>query len=37
MNFRWVNECLQSEYAKIEQLHDGAGYCLVGDDKFVML
>ena len=25
----WVNECLQSEFSKIEQLHGGAGYCLV--------
>lgn len=25
----WVNECLQSEFSKIEQLHSGEGYCLV--------
>ncbi|KAI1731122.1 calponin homology (CH) domain-containing protein [Ditylenchus destructor] len=30
----WVNDCLQSEYAKIEQLHDGAGYCLFTEALF---
>lgn len=25
----WVNDCLQAEFSKIEQLHTGAGYCLV--------
>lgn len=25
----WVNDWLQSEFSKIEQLHTGAGYCLV--------
>uniref|UniRef100_A0A0K0G361 Eb1 (inferred by orthology to a D. melanogaster protein) n=1 Tax=Strongyloides venezuelensis TaxID=75913 RepID=A0A0K0G361_STRVS len=30
----WVNDCLQSSYSKIEQLHDGAGYCLFTDLLF---
>uniref|UniRef100_A0A915DGM5 Calponin-homology (CH) domain-containing protein n=1 Tax=Ditylenchus dipsaci TaxID=166011 RepID=A0A915DGM5_9BILA len=30
----WVNDCLQSEYAKIEQLHNGAGYCLFTEFLF---
>uniref|UniRef100_A0A0N4ZTQ5 Calponin-homology (CH) domain-containing protein n=1 Tax=Parastrongyloides trichosuri TaxID=131310 RepID=A0A0N4ZTQ5_PARTI len=30
----WVNDCLQSCYGKIEQLHDGAGYCLFTDLLF---
>jgi len=25
---QWVNDCLQSQYSKIEELHTGAGYCL---------
>lgn len=25
----WVNDCLQSEFSKIEQLHTGSGYCMV--------
>lgn len=25
----WVNDCLQAHFTKIEQLHTGAGYCLV--------
>ncbi|KAI6241370.1 Microtubule-associated protein RP/EB family member 3 [Aphelenchoides fujianensis] len=25
----WVNDCLQSEFTKIEQLHTGAGKCLL--------
>jgi len=30
----WVNECLQSELSKIEQLHTGAGYCLFTEILF---
>uniref|UniRef100_A0AC34QJ58 Uncharacterized protein n=1 Tax=Panagrolaimus sp. JU765 TaxID=591449 RepID=A0AC34QJ58_9BILA len=25
---QWVNDCLQSQFSKIEELHTGAGYCL---------
>ncbi|KAF7639997.1 hypothetical protein Mgra_00000441 [Meloidogyne graminicola] len=31
---RWVNECLQAEFSKIEQLHTGAGYCLFTEILF---
>ena len=30
----WVNDCLQAEFSKIEQLHTGAGYCLFTDLLF---
>ncbi|CAD5206621.1 unnamed protein product [Bursaphelenchus okinawaensis] len=30
----WVNDCLQSNFTKIEQLHTGAGYCLFTDFLF---
>uniref|UniRef100_A0A914D2P3 Uncharacterized protein n=1 Tax=Acrobeloides nanus TaxID=290746 RepID=A0A914D2P3_9BILA len=30
----WVNDCLQSEYSKIEELHTAAGYCLFTDLLF---
>lgn len=30
----WVNDCLQSQFSKIEQLHTGAGYCLLMDVIF---
>ncbi|KAF1586078.1 UNVERIFIED_CONTAM: Microtubule-associated protein RP/EB family member 3, partial [Eudyptes robustus] len=30
----WVNDCLQSNFTKIEQLHSGAGYCLFTDFLF---
>ncbi|CAB3397864.1 unnamed protein product [Caenorhabditis bovis] len=30
----WVNDCLQSQFTKIEQLHTGAGYCLFTDFLF---
>uniref|UniRef100_A0AC35UH04 EB1 C-terminal domain-containing protein n=1 Tax=Rhabditophanes sp. KR3021 TaxID=114890 RepID=A0AC35UH04_9BILA len=30
----WVNDCLQSEFTKIEDLHTGAGYCLFTDLLF---
>lgn len=26
---QWVNDCLQSQFSKIEELHTAAGYCLV--------
>lgn len=25
----WVNDCLQSNFAKIEEMHTGAAYCQV--------
>lgn len=25
----WVNDCLQAQFSKIEELHTGAGYCQV--------
>jgi RP/EB family microtubule-associated protein len=31
---RWINECLQAEFSKIEQLHSGAGYCLFTEILF---
>ncbi|CAI5450957.1 unnamed protein product [Caenorhabditis angaria] len=30
----WVNDCLQAQFSKIEQLHTGAGYCLFTDFLF---
>lgn len=30
----WVNECLQAEFSKLEQLHTGAGYCLFTEVLF---
>lgn len=30
----WVNDCLQAQFSKIEQLHNGAGYCLFMDILF---
>ncbi|KAK0410578.1 hypothetical protein QR680_005206 [Steinernema hermaphroditum] len=30
----WVNDCLQSNFSKIEQMHTGAGYCLFTDILF---
>jgi RP/EB family microtubule-associated protein len=30
----WVNDCLQSQFSKIEQLHNGAAYCLYMDILF---
>ncbi|CAD6186898.1 unnamed protein product [Caenorhabditis auriculariae] len=30
----WVNDCLQANFTKIEQLHTGAGYCLFTDFLF---
>ncbi|KAH7728668.1 EBF3-S protein [Aphelenchoides avenae] len=30
----WVNECLQSEFTKIEQLHSGEAYCLFTEVVF---
>lgn len=30
----WVNDCLQANFSKIEQLHTGAGYCLFTDFLF---
>ncbi|GMT10621.1 hypothetical protein PFISCL1PPCAC_1918, partial [Pristionchus fissidentatus] len=30
----WVNDCLQSQYSKIEELHNGAGYCQFTDFLF---
>ncbi|CAI4231624.1 unnamed protein product [Auanema sp. JU1783] len=30
----WVNDCLQSNFSKIEQLHTGAGYCQFTDFLF---
>ncbi|KAI6182653.1 Eb1 [Aphelenchoides bicaudatus] len=31
---QWVNDCLQSGFTKIEQLHTGAGYCQFTDFLF---
>lgn len=31
---QWVNDCLQSEFTKIEQLHTGAGYAQFTDFLF---
>ncbi|PAV77215.1 hypothetical protein WR25_12778 isoform B [Diploscapter pachys] len=30
----WVNDCLQSNFTKLEQLHTGAGYCQFTDFLF---
>jgi RP/EB family microtubule-associated protein len=30
----WVNDCLQTQFSKIEQLHSGAAYCLYMDVLF---
>uniref|UniRef100_A0A7E4UMT3 Microtubule-associated protein RP/EB family member 1 n=2 Tax=Panagrellus redivivus TaxID=6233 RepID=A0A7E4UMT3_PANRE len=30
----WVNDCLQSQFSKIEELHTGAGYCLFMEALF---
>lgn len=29
----WVNDCLQSNFAKIEEMHTGAAYCQVRQSK----
>ncbi|CAJ0582007.1 unnamed protein product, partial [Mesorhabditis spiculigera] len=30
----WVNECLQAQFTKLEQMHTGAGYCQFTDFLF---
>ncbi|KAF8382902.1 ebp-1, partial [Pristionchus pacificus] len=30
----WVNDCLQAQFSKIEELHTGAGYCQFTDFLF---
>lgn len=29
----WVNDCLQSNFAKIEEMHTGAAYCQVRQNE----